>query len=61
MTDVADDEFSLTMEDIPEPGGAGAASAAKVIHGSLYPPQQLILLFSAADWEAFIEEWVHYQ
>jgi hypothetical protein len=60
MNDVVDDEFSMNMHDIPEPVLA-QVSSAKVVHGRLIPPQQQILLFSAEDWEAFIEEWAHYQ
>lgn len=37
------------------------ATAGMVAHGRRFPPQQQILLFSADDWEGFIEEWVHYQ
>src|SRR5687768_13184877 len=57
----AEDEFSLATEDIPKPSGTGAVSAAKVAYGKLIPPQQQILLFSADEWEAFVEEWAHYQ
>lgn len=51
----------LMMENIPEPSLIGGVSSGKVIHGKLIPPQQQILIFSAGDWEAFIEEWAHYQ
>lgn len=61
MPDVVVDEFTLTTEEIPEPSAQRAVSAAKVLHGRLIPAQQQILLFSAGDWESFIEEWVHYQ
>lgn len=40
---------------------SASVSAGKVIHGRLIPPQQQILLYSSGEWEAFIEEWVHYQ
>lgn len=61
MTDAQDAEFTPTTEDIPEPSDAGPANAGQVFHGRLIPPQQQILLFSADDWEEFIEEWAHHQ
>lgn len=54
-------DFELVTEAIPEPSKQGGVSSGKVVHGKLIPPQQQILLFSSDDWEAFIEEWVHYQ
>lgn len=33
------------------------ANSAKIAFGKVLPPQQQLLLFSPADWEAFIEEW----
>jgi hypothetical protein len=47
-------------DEIAEPT-VGSTSSAKVIHGRLIPPQQQILLYSAEEWEAFIQEWVHFQ
>ena len=61
MTDASTVEFELATEDIPEPSQQGSVSSGKVVHGKLILPQQQILLFSADDWEAFIEEWVHYK
>lgn len=61
MSGVTKDAFEILTEDIPEPTPQGGVSSVKVIHGKLIPPQQQILLFSADDWEAFVEEWVHYQ
>jgi len=61
MNDAAESEFALVTEDIPTPAEPSALSAAKVVHGRLIPVAQQILLFSADDWEFFIEEWVHYQ
>lgn len=60
MNEVAEDKFSIQLEDIPEPVSI-PVSSAKVIHGCSILPRQQILLFSADDWEAFIEEWAHYQ
>lgn len=49
-------------EEIPLPVvNEVGVSAGKVVHGKLIPPQQQILLFTADDWERFIEEWVHFQ
>lgn len=61
MTEISTEESELTTENIPEPSQQGGVSSGKVVHGKLIPPQQQILLFSADEWEAFIEEWVHYQ
>ena len=61
MNDVSKDTFEISTEDIPEPTLQGGVSSGKVVHGKLIPPQQQILLFSADDWEAFVEEWAHYQ
>ena len=36
-------------------------SSAKVLHGRLVPPQQQILLYSADEWELFIQEWLHHK
>lgn len=61
MTEVSRDEFALATENIPEPSQQAHVSSGKVAYGKLIPPQQQILLFSADDWEAFVEEWAHYQ
>lgn len=47
--------------DIGVPATAAApVTAAQVAHGPTIPPQQLILLYSPAQWEEFIQEWAHY-
>lgn len=61
MNDGSKGTFDLQIEDIPEPAPRGGVSTGKIIHGKLIPPQQQILLFSADDWEVFVEEWAHYQ
>ena len=61
MSEVSEPEFSVVVEDVPAPAEAGPVSAGKVIHGRLIPAQQQMLLFSAEEWEGFIEEWAHYQ
>jgi len=48
------------FKDIPLPKDV-SVSSGKVTHGRSFPPQQQILLYSADEWESFIEEWVHYQ
>src|SRR4051794_21560641 len=35
-------------------------SAEQIAHGPPIPPQQRILLYSAEEWERFIEEWAHF-
>ena len=61
MIDTARQDFSLEMNDIPTPAEEGVNCAAKVQYGKQFPPQQLIMLFSSDDWEAFVEEWAYYQ
>lgn len=48
------------FENVPEPKDV-SVSSGKVVYGRLIPPPQQILLYSAEEWEGFIEEWVHYQ
>ncbi len=48
-------------EDIEEPPNPTAVvTAALVTHGPLIPPQQLLLIYSADQWEGFVQEWLHY-
>jgi hypothetical protein len=35
-------------------------TADQVVHGPSIPPQQRILLYSAEEWEGFVEEWAHF-
>jgi len=50
------------LDDILDPPDVSEMqSSAKVLHGRLVPPQQQILLYSASEWELFIQEWLHYQ
>jgi hypothetical protein len=52
-----DDDF----QDIFEPTApSGAVTAAHVLHGPVYPPQQQLLLYSDEQWEDFVHEWAHY-
>ena len=60
MSTAGTDQPKLQTSAIPDPA-VTAPSAAKVLHGRLIPPQQQILLYSSAEWEAFIQEWVHHQ
>jgi C-terminal domain 6 of the ABC-three component (ABC-3C) systems len=53
--------FSAELTDIGDPSVGGTQSSAKVLHGKLIPPQQQILLYSADEWEIFVQEWAHYQ
>ena len=61
MTDAAADTSKITVNEVPDPPSQSTASSAKILHGRLVPPQQQILLYSAAEWEEFILEWAHYQ
>lgn len=60
MNQATSDDYTLTTEDITTPSAETVTCAAKVQHGKQFPPHQLIMLFSADDWEAFIEEWAYY-
>ena len=61
MREAADEDLRVDVEDIPDPAVQPAASAERVAHGKPVLPQQRIFLFSADEWEAFIEEWAHFQ
>lgn len=61
MNEIPSQDLSLETTEIPTPSQDDVSSAAKVQHGKQFPPHQLIMLFSADDWEAFIEEWAYYQ
>ncbi|WP_084618616.1 ABC-three component system protein [Thalassobaculum salexigens] len=61
MNDDPNKDFKLVTEEIPDPPQQGTVSSGKIIHGKLIPPQQQIFLFSADEWEAFVEEWLHFQ
>jgi len=57
---------SLTYEElydleIEAPSNVVAASSATVNAPSPFPPNQLMLLFQATDWEEFIKEWAQFQ
>ena len=60
MTTIAPTETLLDAHEVPAPKG-GAISSTKVLHGRIVPPQQQVLLYSSAEWEEFIHEWVHFQ
>ena len=60
MTGPVANKLSIKLVEVPEPAKQPAPSSAKVMHGAVKPPQQLILLYSAEEWESFVEEWVHY-
>ena len=49
------------FKDIGAPPTAGAPlSADQAVAGPRIPPQQQILIYSAEEWEIFIQEWAHY-
>jgi hypothetical protein len=49
------------LKDVPQPAAAmGALTADQALHGHHIPPQQQLLLYSADQWEGFVQEWAHY-
>jgi ABC-3C protein/restriction endonuclease len=49
------------LKDIQLPAAPLAPfTSERAIHGPLIPPQQQILLYSADQWEEFIQEWAHF-
>lgn len=49
------------LKDIPPPmAPMGTLTADQALHGHHIPPQQQLLLYSADQWEGFVQEWVHY-
>lgn len=52
------DTKAKLLEPIKKPVTATPPNSARVVLGKTIPPQQQILLYSAADWELFIEEWL---
>jgi len=47
--------------DISEPEPPPSlVTAAHLTHGPIIPPQQQLLLYSADQWESFVQEWAHY-
>ena len=47
-------------EIAPSAKTAPTVTADQIIHGPQIPPQQRILLYSADEWEGFVEEWAHF-
>lgn len=49
------------LKDIPPPAAATETlTADQALHGHHIPPQQQLLLYSADQWEGFVQEWAHY-
>lgn len=42
------------------PTPPGQVTADQVLHGPSIPPQQRIQLYSADEWEGFVQEWAHF-
>lgn len=50
-----------SLKDIAAPAApASILSADQALQGPWIPPQQRILFYSSAEWEGFIQEWVHF-
>jgi len=60
MTGPVKTDLNFKLVEIPDPGAKAAPSSAKVLQGRWFPPQQQVLLYSAEEWEALVEEWAHY-
>jgi hypothetical protein len=53
--------MNVHLKDIPLPADAtGTLTADQALHGHRIPPQQQLLLYSADQWEGFVQEWAHY-
>lgn len=53
--------MSAEWEDIKElPPSGNALMASLADTGPAIPPQQRVLIYSADDWEGFVQEWAHY-
>lgn len=65
MADLVNDVIftapQLKENELTLPVTTGSLSAGQVNRSAPFPPQQLMLLFSAYDWEVFISEWAYYQ
>jgi hypothetical protein len=48
------------LEDISVPNAKVSPTSAHVAHGLNIPASKRIELFSASDWEEFVQEWAHY-
>ena len=55
-----DEPSPLKVEEVAAPDG-NIPTAQRLVQGRTFLPQQHILLYSPAEWEEFIKEWVHYQ
>jgi hypothetical protein len=42
------------------PAPLGQVTADQILYGPSIPPQQRIQLYSADEWEGFVQEWAHY-
>lgn len=52
--------MSYDFVDIPAPSGSPTVNVDQIVHGPRFLPQQQIMLYSAEQWEGFIQEWLHY-
>lgn len=55
-------DFDLNSHELNKPTSQNdSASLRQVSYGKIIPPRQHLLLFSAEDWELFLEEWGAFQ
>lgn len=53
--------MNLPLSDIAAPTVSPSPLAAdQALLGQRFAPQQLLLLYSAEEWEGFVQEWAHY-
>lgn len=56
MIEIESEEYQIA-----EPHCSSYVTAAQVFSGRQVPPRQHIFLYSAAEWESFLEEWAQFQ
>ena len=54
-------DIDLDKFEIKNPKCAVEVTSARVFSGKLVPPKQHIFLYSADEWETFLEEWAQFQ
>lgn len=52
--------MSVQLQDISPPATTGTLTADQALQGRRFPPQMQIFLYSAEEWEGFVQEWAYY-